>query len=285
MNYQQRGFTLIELVAVIIILGVLATATTQYIVFGTQVYAESTERQRVLSQSRFLVERLVRELRLAVPNSIRTSPDRFCIEFAPIKASGAYRTDSAADLVPIAPNPAATTIDVISWDVQNSAVNDRIYIYPTDPAEVYSHTNNLNDKWSRLINVAEKTTNSAPEWTLTLKDEVSDVSASSDLFPEESAVSRFYITDSSINYCLINGEMYRFVKTDFSPTQSTAVPNNVTGVLMAEGLANNNTGNPPFAYFSASQRRNSVVSLYLEFQANVGENMFFNHEVHIPNVP
>ncbi len=284
MSIKQKGFTLIELVAVIIILGVLATATTQYITFGAQVYVESTERQRVLSQSRFFVERLVRELRLAMPNSVRTTANGSCIEFVPVKASGAYRTDSAANLAPIAPNPAASTIDVISYDIASSSVNDRIYIYPTSPADVYVQSNEQDDKWSRLFSVTVTPSQSSPQFRITLKDEVADTNASNERFPEESPVSRFYVADVSINYCLVSGQVLRFVKSDFNSVQSTGVPNGIAGILMAEGLTNTNA-EPAFSYSSVSQARNAVVSLYLEFEANIGENMFFNHEVHIPNVP
>lgn len=277
MSSKQKGFTLIELVAVIIILGVLATATTQYITFGAQVYLESTERQRVLSQSRFFVERLVRELRLAMPNSVRTTPNGNCIEFVPVKASGAYRTDSAANLAPIAPNPAASTIDVISYDIStNSSVNDRIYIYPTSPADVYVQNNVQDDKWGTLASTALTPSQSSPQFRITFN--------SSERFPEESPVARFYIADVSINYCLVGGQVFRFVKNDFNSVQSTGVPNGIAGILMAEGLTNTNA-EPAFSYSSVSQARNAVVSLYLEFEANSGGNMFFNHEVHIPNVP
>lgn len=278
MSDKQRGFTLVELVAVIVILGILATATTQYIIFGSQIYVESTERQRVLSQSRFLVERLTRELRTALPNSIRPYNSGNCIEFVPIKTSGAYRTDNLATLAPISPNSAASTIDVVSWDVQNSDENDRIYIYATAPGQIYSQTNvtNEQDRWGRILSV----TGTQPEYTLTFKQQVADNSASNELFPEESPISRFYTADHSVNFCLTGGSVFRFIKTDFDPSPSLTVPSGA--VLMAEGLTNSTQ--VPFNY-TASQQRNSVVSLYLEFSANAGENMFFNHEVHIPNVP
>lgn len=283
MTVNQRGFTLIELVAVVVILGILATATTQYIVFGTEVYLQANERQRVLGQSRFLVERLSRELKAALPNSIRTSPDGRCLEFVPIKTSGAYRTDNAAtNLAPIFPNPATSTIDVISWDIQNSNVDDRFYIYATNNGEVYDQTNDLNESWGRILNVTLTTGRTAPEHTVTFKDEVIDTLASNDQFREESPISRFYTADHSVNFCLISGNVFRFERRDFGENQLTPIV--ATGVLMAEGLTNA-PGERAFSYVTASQTRNSVVSLYLEFTANASENMFFNHEVHIPNVP
>ena len=87
--------------------------------------------------------------------------------------------------------------------------------------------------------------------------------------------------------------MYRFTEVDFTKVQTVPITQqdvlNLTpaGVLMAQGLTNDisDVNREPFSFNSATLQRNSVVNLYLEFQANTDENMFFNHEVHIPNVP
>lgn len=278
MRRASKGFTLIELVAVIVILGVMALATTEYITFGTQVYVESTDRQRVLSQSRFFIERLSRELRNALPNSVRVTSNGRCIEFVPILSSGAYRTDASAKVAPITPAPQSDTLDVVSFNSGGLAAGDRLFIYPTRSQEIYTSSNLLNDKFAIIDKVDVAL---APAIELTLQNAGS---GSGDRFPEESPMARFYTADHSVNYCISNGSVFRFSKTNFDPSQSTAVPVGVTGVLMAEGLTNR-SGNVPFQYASASHNRNSIVTLYLEFETAQAENMLFNHEVHIPNVP
>ena len=284
---KKNGFTLIELVSVIVILGVLATATTQYIIFGTEIYVQGNERQQVLTQSRFLIERLTRELRAAIPNSVRVDASNACLEFVPIKTSGAYRTNVGAATPPVAPNAASTTLDVVSWDAQNSDENDRLYIYATSSPEVYDGTNQLNDKFSRIFSVAETSANSAPRYTITFKRDASDTAPSPDRFATGSPITRYFTADRSVNYCFVaNGELYdvyRFENFNYGPGQT--VINSPSGVLMAEGLTNNLAVNPPFEFVDAALTRNSIVNLYLQFRANVTENMFYNHEVHIPNVP
>lgn len=276
---KNRGFSLIELVAVIVILGVLATATTQYIIFGTEIYIQSSERQKVLTQSRFLVERLTREIRTAIPNSIRVSSNNACLELVPIKASGAYREDALVGAPPINPNVSTGQLDVISWDRNTFENGDRIYIYATDISDIYDSTNDLNDNFA-ILNTLSGT---SPEYSIDLVQ----VFGQEDVFADASPITRFFTADHSVNFCFIsngtNYDVYRFESTNFSPGQT--VPVNANGILMAEGLTNTLATEPPFEYLDIAQTKNSVVNLYLEFEANQSENMFFNHEVHIPNVP
>lgn len=269
---NQSGFTLIELVAVIVLVGILATASVQFISFGTQIYVEANDRQLTLSKSRFVIERMTREIRGAIPNSVRVSDNNRCIEFTPIKASGAYRDDSAAVVPPISPD-SGTEMQVVGW-LGDYEAGDRVYIYPTSSSDVYSES-------SGKLGTLEETSGTSPELTVTFDENIS--------FTEHSPKRRYYTADHSINYCFIgNGaeyDLYRFTKTDFANTQSE--PDSATGVLMAEGLSNDLTDSVdhPFDISTVTLNRNAVVNLYLEFNANLDESMFFNHEVHIPNVP
>jgi MSHA biogenesis protein MshO len=276
---KQKGFTLIELVAVIVIVGVLAIASVQFIAFGTQIYVEANDRQLTLSKSRFAIERMTREIRGAIPNSVRISSSKRCIEFTPIKASGAYRDDSEAVAAPISPD-SGTEMEVVGW-LGDYDVGDRVYIYPTSSDDIYSSTTKVG-----FLDVNASGT--APELTLTFDADMS--------FEEHSPKRRYYTADESISYCFIsngtgtvlepNYDLYRFTSASFAETQSE--PISATGIiLMAEGLTNNlnDDATQPFDIYGSTLNRNAVVNLYLEFNANLDENMFFNHEVHIPNVP
>lgn len=288
---NEQGFTLIELVAVIVILGVLALATVRFIGFGTQIYYEANNRQLVLSQSRFAIERMTREIRSAIPNSIRVSADNRCIEFVPIKASGAYRDDVEAELAPISPE-SSSNMDVMGW-LGAYETDDKLYIYPTEYAHIYDE---LSQRKAVLGDPdgagALPFTGTAPELNITF--------ASVAEFEEHSPKRRYYTADHSISYCFItntiNYDLYRFTEDEFTEDDyindqtvpiTKAQVLNISGVLMAERLTNDfsDSNRLPFSFNSPTLQRNSVVNLYLEFQANTDENMFFNHEVHIPNVP
>ena len=273
-----RGFSLIELIVVIVILGVLATSVSTFISFGTQIYTDAKDREQVVSSARFAIERLNREIRTAVPNSIRINANSLtgssakqCIEFTPIILSAIY-TDIA-----VAPELASDEIKVIAFDeaLFNTAfppgLNVGVYILNTD--ELYSSSDKV---FSLLNNVIVKSGN---EWTLTL--------ASKETFAENSPTERLFFFNQSVSYCVQNSLLTRHQNysrdTDNIPTPSAS------GVLMAENIDMFDDSVlpvviPPFKVENATLLRNAMVLVKLTFNIN-NESIVFNNEIQVPNVP
>lgn len=130
MKLKQRGFTLIELVIVIIILAAIGIATSRYIATGVSIYTDISERDKELNSTRFVMERLRRDLLNALPNSLIVSNNQQCLTFTPIKESTIYGDD-----FPIAPlsksSGAIATIDNYSF-----AVGDKAVVYLLDSSEL-----------------------------------------------------------------------------------------------------------------------------------------------------
>ena len=87
---RQRGFTLVELVTVIVLLGVIAGVLVPFIISAMQAYLGAKARATLVGEGRLALERLAREVRHAVPNSISVLSGGTGIEFVRARAGGRY---------------------------------------------------------------------------------------------------------------------------------------------------------------------------------------------------
>lgn len=272
------GFTLLELIIVIILLGVMAVGIAGFITLTTQTYLNVSERDELLSNARFVVERLNREVRNAVPNSIRegSSGGTQCLEFMPITASTVY-TD-----IPVAPEISATLrvipfINEAGDPYTCSSCNDSITVYPlaADASDIYDSS------LSKVFTIVNYTLPVAPDKvaTITLDSSVT--------FAQDSPTNRAFIFKQPVAYC-ISGvadavEINRYA--NYNATSAQAFPPNISSVgtksLMAKGLLNLAGA---FTVQEATLQRNAVVQIKLIF-ARDGEEMVFDNAIHITNIP
>ncbi|UPQ88301.1 PilW family protein [Vibrio sinaloensis] len=85
---QQRGFTLIEMILTIVVGGILVLGIAGFVELGARGYVDSVDRQRLQTQAKFVLEKMSREVRHAVPNVFRSEDN--CVYFYPIIYSGFY---------------------------------------------------------------------------------------------------------------------------------------------------------------------------------------------------
>ncbi|WP_213995017.1 type II secretion system protein [Arsukibacterium sp.] len=262
---KPGGFTLIELTIVIVLLSVLALGVSSYIGLGATMYSDATEREQVLNQSRFVAERLQRELRNAAPNSIRTNDAALlrCIEFAPIVASGVYLQ------APVAPD-AGNELQLAMLNWQSDYLNLPFTIYPRELADIYGTTGS-----TITLSGNEPDDGDGNSATRTVQ------LSSSHSFPLDSPEKRFYLlAESPVSYCFngVDGSIRRY--SDYSYNAAQPLPPVGSAALMASDVQQ-----VRFAVNDAVLTRNSVVNLLLQFGQSPASDMFFNYEVHIPNVP
>jgi MSHA biogenesis protein MshO len=306
----MRGFTLIELIIVIMILGILSGGIFGFLGSGTQMYIDTTERDQILSESRFLVERLNREIRYALPNSIRVaayinpsdSTDALyhCLELTPIKWSAFYEDiatppDSGTSKL-LAPKMVGSIMTSQEYD-RSQADDHYLVVYSTEPDQVYrSMTYDGTGRRVGLSGVSDDTSTSVPADS-NPGDGLVDVYFDNNMiFETDSTVKRFYIVSDPISYCIeeSSGQITRHTGYGFLPSQNAQVGGSElgSGILMAKNLINelstdpNQAGNigDPFRYSDATLERNAIVHLLLRFSRN-DEVVVFNNEVHLQNVP
>jgi len=273
----QSGFTLMELIIVIIIMGVMSVGIAGFIKLSTQTYLNVTERDELLANARFAVERLNREIRNAVPNSVRVnvddvaSPTKQCLEFVMINASTVYTE------LPVAPKDKADNLEVIpflnnqgsAYNCSNGGCGEKIVVYPLTPADVYGDHDN---DFSKVFTIKTYT---APVLTLTA-GEVN--------FKEYSPTSRAFIFREPVSYCVESGVLNRYSGYSFNTVQVLPPDVKITnGILMANNLSFDE-GDLPFIVEPASLQRNAVVQIKLNFTRD-GEQVVFDNAIHITNIP
>ncbi|HCM47676.1 MAG TPA: hypothetical protein DIS98_09280 [Colwellia sp.] len=264
----QSGFTLMELIIVIIIMGVMSVGIAGFIKLSTQTYVNVTERDELLANARFAVERLNREVRNAVPNSMRVRSNGIirCLEFVPIITSTIYTE------IPVAPETAVNTLTVIPFQLPNTT-NHVVIVYPLNSAEVYQSHNVSSGKAFLISEYPESTTVDGLD-IMKLANAVQ--------FNEDSPTNRAYIFNTPVSYCLNGSTLIRYVGYDFNASQLLP-PFFVNGSnsLMAENI---DFSSSSFTVFQASLRRNAVIQIKLNFTRD-GEEMIFDNAIHIINIP
>ena len=171
-RFQQNGFTLIELILVITILGVISVSIAQVISLSAQIYVSGAERTRLVSEARFIILRLEKELRNIVPNSVSYDATLGCLTYYPIKQSGTY-VDDAFD------NP----MHVVVFDSEITT-SDTLVVFPTNPQSVVDSGRSV-----IAINDATDAPTSANQFELTLDAPVEQTSPGKRFFVPEQQVS------------------------------------------------------------------------------------------------
>ena len=173
-----KGFTLVELIIVIVLLGIVSIGTFAYLGFGAQIFSDVVGREQLSAQSRFAIERLNRELRNALPASPRVFGD--CLEFFPIDASSAYLE------IPAPGNTDNNTVLIAPADFEGvDALGSYLFIAANNTAQVYG-----NDSTQRRT--IDSVSLDQGQWTLEFTDSAS--------FVRQSPARRYYISSGPVSW-------------------------------------------------------------------------------------
>lgn len=278
--FKQAGFTLIELIVVIVLLGIMSFGMTQFIVNSAQSYADTARRERLGSTSRVVVERISRELRGALPNSVR-SDNGHCIEFIPQVGASHY-----VDL------PSATTLasfTTIPLEAADRPVAGPLYaaVNPVSQAAVYAgmalSRGAIEQAYADLL-VSEPRT----------AVEVATVSfAAAEAFSSGSPQRRWFLVQAPVSFCVSGDKLFRYqaawpgaqLDDGYDQPSPATLPESI-----AQGrtlLARNVGGG--FVVDKPALARNARARIELRFEeignSGVIERVAIEHEVQLHDLP
>ena len=97
---RQSGFTLVEMIVVIVITGIIGAIVAVFLRAPVQGYIDSARRAGLTDIADTAMRRMARDVRTAVPNSVRTTAcSPTCVEFLPTKDGGRYRADTPGNVL------------------------------------------------------------------------------------------------------------------------------------------------------------------------------------------
>lgn len=298
---RQKGFTLVELVIVITLLGIISLVTVGFISSSMQGYADLKRRDQLSAAARVAVERMAREVRNALPNSIRVDGTGTCLEFIPALAASRYIS------VPLSASASSNSFQSVPFAVEPEI--GRVAVYPLDT--------NRTDEVSPGGDDIGRTPNQNPVYDLDTWSIISPaISAGSVLaasggnvtvqltaahrFPSDSPSGRYFIVDEPVSFCLDGTDLYRYQGVSgsaytFAINQpSVATLNALTEpnkALLASDVVSP-SGSQSFRYSEATLQRNAIVLFDLLVQDQVltvsdttQEEIRIQFEVQVRNVP
>lgn len=260
---RQRGFTLLELVVVLVLVGILAAFSVQLLRQPIDVSLAVQRRAALADDADQAMARISRDLRLALPNSVRVSSDGRAIEMLLAPAAGRYRARPMA-------SGAGDVLDFASAD----SSFDLLAPLPIIPAS---------GQWAVVYNLAAEG-NLANAWVGDNRASIGAGSSASRIvlspafaFPHPSPGQRVYIVDRAVQYrCMADGRLLRY--SGYAPSATLALPAG-TPALLAEGVSLCS-----FRFVPGTASRVALTSLSLALTRD-GESVSLLRSVHLPNLP
>lgn len=275
MRKRQHGFTLVEAIVVMVLTGIIASVVAVFIVRPVQGYFDSARRAEMTDTADTALRRIGRDVRLALPNSVRVSADHKVLEFLPTSGGGRYRVDYGDGTENILDFTAADTSFEILGDGISFSSGDQIVIYNLGIEGADAYAGNTTASHNRR---AYSGTTGSAVTTVNI--------TSTQPFPLDSPSHRFHIVNTPVTYlCDTSARtLRRYSGYAISPTQPTSFSSGVTNALLAQ-----NVSSCYFSYDPGVSERNGLVTLTLGIsetnQSGNTETVTLYHEVHVSNVP
>jgi MSHA biogenesis protein MshO len=250
------GFTLVELVIAIALVGITAVTISFFYTSTVRGYIDTANRQDSVALARATLDRIDRELREAMPMSVRIGNN--CLQFLPVVASTVY--------VSLPAN--STTISVMDFSVPTGS-GYYAAVYPVSAGELYGLT-----AMQPIGSIGGASGNLR---TLVL--------SSGFPAPRASAGERLYIVGNPVSFCLeASGQLNRYTSAVAS-TQALPGSGLVGPAMLADKLV---AAQSSFRYQSGNWQNNALVTITLTIQqandSNANEQLQLDHEVWLRNV-
>ncbi len=282
----QSGFSLVELIVVVVLLGVLASGAGLLIVRPIEAYDDQVRRQQLVDQGEMALRQIARDVRRALPNSIRVTPvgAGFAVEMVNTIDGARYRDEVGGEFT-----TANDTLEFAAADTDFNllglfntpgllAAGQRLVIYNTSAAGIYSDAALNNNPG--IVTTAGTTLTLSTNTPATEDDEHHVNMAPAFQFAQQSPGQRVFVIDGPTSYICnpASNQIVRYSNYAFSAAQPTPPVGGTSGVVISQLSGCDMTYNP------GTSQRGGILTVEITI-TDSGESINLLHQVHVVNVP
>ena len=283
----QNGFSLVELIVVVVLLGVLASGAGLLITNPIEAYQDQVRRQQLVDQGEMALRQIARDVRRALPNSIRITAvgAGSALEMVNTVDGARYR-DEFGGIYTVDPDfildfASADTVFNLLGPLSNPAAfsaNNRLVIYNTS-ANIYAEAVDV-DNQGIITNAATTLGFASLNPGVNQEDQIT-LSAPFQ-FTQQSPGQRAFFVDSSTSYVCdpAGNQIQRYAGYGFRASQ----PTTAADFGVAPGKVISELSSCSFSYSAGTAQRGGILTVEISI-SDSGETINLLHQIHVVNVP
>lgn len=294
-QHRQRGFTMVEAIAVIVITGIVGAFITVFIQIPIRTYLTTVGRAEATDLADNTMRRLTRDLRLALPNSVRVGgAGSNYIEYLDTKVGLRYLAEDDVDAAAGGAylswnNAAATTFSVVGGvpgGRHAPVVGDSVVVYNLGHDQEPGNAYNCSIPWFNC-NRAAITALTASTITMSGNPFFYQAAAGTPLM---SPGKRFHVISGPVSYGCDSAtrRLMRYWGYPIARDQSAPpFPLNAPPVGARSAILAENVESCSFSYTSLANQRSGLIGITLRFLPQDGSTTptTLVHQIHVNSTP
>ena len=278
------GFTLVEMIVVIVVIGIIAGVLGAFVGAPVLGFIDQSRRADMTATADMVLLRLSRDLRLALPNSIRTSGS--AIELLRTLDGDRYRTEAPGaddDRLDVGGtgDAAFNTLTALNGGVFPAGARLAVYPLGLPGSNPYVAADGVMTPAGTTISGSTVSVSGTNEARISLSD--GGGNPAPHIFPLHSPSRRIFLVEGAVSYLHDGTNLYRYA--GYSPQAAQPATRAALDALANPTLISDRVESFAVSYSgSGSARRNAVVTLVLALE-DAQERVRLMRQVHVNNSP